>query len=303
MAQDTEFLVGTASWTDPTLVESDLFYPPSVKTAEERLRFYASHFNTVEVDSTYYGLLAEWTAQAWVERTPPHFKMSLKAFAMLTQHPVEISRLPRALKELLPRGSAGEKRLTKPPAEMLDLAFEMFNSAAQPLRMASKLGMMLFQFPPYFTFRKSNLDYLASLPQRIPDTELAIEFRHPSWLVPLARRKETIEFLRENGLYFVSVDAPAGPSIVPSFVAASDSQLYVRFHGRNAETWFKRGISAAERYKYLYAERELAEKAEQIRAVRGVRRSYVIFNNCYAHFGVMNATTMAQILSHGAGTR
>lgn len=303
MADDTEFLVGTASWTDPTLVESDLFYPPSVKTAEERLRFYAGHFNTVEVDSTYYALLAERTAQAWVERTPPRFKMNLKAFAMLTQHPVEVARLPRALKELLPRAAAGEKRLTRPPPAMVDLAFEMFNSAAQPLRTAEKLGMMLFQFPPYFTFRKPNLDYLDSLSARLPDTDLAIEFRHPSWLVPASRREETMDFLRRRGLYYVSVDAPTAPSIVPSLIAATGPQLYVRFHGRNAETWFKRGISAAERYKYLYAERELAEKAEQIRKVPGIRRAYVLFNNCYAHFGVMNATTMAQILSHPSRTR
>jgi len=106
-----------------------------------------------------------------------------------------------------------------------------------------------------------------------------------------------MDFLRRNGLYYVSVDCPQGPSIVPSFVQATGAEMYVRFHGRNRDNWFRKGISAAERFKYLYSERELEEQAGRLRGVSGVERAYVIFNNCYANFGVMNATTMAQILS------
>ncbi len=73
MSGAVEFRVGTASWTDPTLVNSDLFYPPSVRSAEERLRFYAEQFNTVEVDSTYYALPAERNAKLWAERTRDGF--------------------------------------------------------------------------------------------------------------------------------------------------------------------------------------------------------------------------------------
>lgn len=91
----TEFLVGTASWTDPTLVQSNLFYPAHLKTAEDRLRFYASHFNTVEVDSSYYALPSECNAELWRERTPPGFVFNVKAFAWLTQHPAETTRLPK----------------------------------------------------------------------------------------------------------------------------------------------------------------------------------------------------------------
>src|SRR5216683_333897 len=89
-----EFRVGTASWTDPTLVNSDLFYPPSVRSAEERLRFYAEQFNTVEVDSTFYALPAERNAKLWAERTPDGFVFNIKPFALMTQHPAEMSRLP-----------------------------------------------------------------------------------------------------------------------------------------------------------------------------------------------------------------
>lgn len=82
-----EFRVGTASWTDPTLVKSDLFYPPSVRIAEDRLRFYAERFSTVEVDSTYYALPAERNAELWAERTPVDFLFNVKAYALMTQHP------------------------------------------------------------------------------------------------------------------------------------------------------------------------------------------------------------------------
>jgi uncharacterized protein YecE (DUF72 family) len=297
MSHQTSFLVGTASWTDPTLVKSDLFYPPSLKTAEDRLRFYASHFNTVEVDASYYTLIAEKTARAWASRTPAGFMFNIKAFAMLTQHQAEVARFPVALKELLSEKEKSQARLGQPSPPVLDRAFEMFWSALEPLQEAGKLGMLLFQFPPYFNCKSSNFDYLAALRERLPQASLAIEFRHPSWVVEGERRRETMEFLRRNALCYVSVDCPQGPSIVPSFLEATGPEMYVRFHGRNRETWFKKGISAAERFKYLYSERELEEQAGPLKRMAGIERAYVIFNNCYSNFGVMNATTMGQILA------
>ncbi len=180
---------------------------------------------------------------------------------------------------------------------MLNLAFDMFWSSLEPLRKAQKLGMLLFQFPPYFVCRSANFDYLAALRERLPQAELAIEFRHPSWVIEGAARHETMEFLRRHGLCYVSVDCPQGPSIVPAFLEATTEQMYVRFHGRNRETWFKKHITAAERFKYLYSERELQEQAERLRAMPNVSRAYVIFNNCYSNFAVMNATMMSQILA------
>jgi uncharacterized protein YecE (DUF72 family) len=290
-----EFLVGTASWTDPTLVRSDTFYPPGLKTAEDRLRFYAAHFPTVEVDSTYYALPAERNAKLWAERTPENFVFNIKAFALLTQHPAEVARLPVALRELLPAAARGAQRLRNPPEEVLKLSFNMFWSALAPLEASGKLGMTLFQFPPYFTRRSSNLDYLASLPERMPGARIAIEFRHASWLAGAAR-EATVAFLREHELTLVSIDTP--PATLPSFLEVTGPEAYVRFHGRNRENWYRRDISAAERYRYLYAERELAEWAGRLRGLadRGVSRAFVIFNNCYANFGIMNATTMAQML-------
>jgi len=292
-----QFLVGTASWTDPTLVNSDLFYPRGTQSAEERLAFYASHFPTVEVDSSYYAILSERVAQLWAERTPPGFIFNVKAFAWLTQHPADAARLPTAIKNALPAELKSTHRIKSPPGAILDLAFQMFWSSLQPLRRASKLGLVLFQMPPYVTCRRSNLQYLAALPARMPGAQIAVEFRHPSWTSDERRRADTLHFLHEHGLAYVSIDAPPQSGLSSSLAATSDD-AYVRFHGRNGENWFKRSVSPAERFKYLYAERELADWAGRLKQLTGVRRAFAIFNNCYSNFGIMNASTMRQILEH-----
>jgi len=297
MDRAPEFMVGTASWTDPTLVRSESFYPRGMKTAEDRLRFYSSHFNTVEVDSTYYALPAERNAVLWAERTPPAFVFNIKAYAMLTGHPAEVSRMPGALRETLSAADRAETSIRHPSSATLDLAFQMFWSAMTPLRDAGKLGNLLFQFPPWFTQRASNFDYIASLPSRIPGASLAIEFRHNSWLTEGPARDATLRFLDDHSLAFVSVDTP--PGTIASFLAATSDIAYIRFHGRNRENWSRHGGSAAERFKYLYSETELAPWAERLRNLAGVRRAYVLFNNCYSNFGIMNATTMAQMLTRG----
>jgi uncharacterized protein YecE (DUF72 family) len=291
-----QFLVGTASWTDATLVKSDLFYPPGATTAAERLAFYASHFPTVEVDASYYAILSEDVARLWVERTPSGFIFNVKAFAWLTQHPAETGRLPTTIKNALPAELKSSPRIKNPPAEVLKLAFQMFWSSLAPLREGGRLGVVLFQLPPYVTWRQSNLDYLATLPERLPGAEIAVEFRHPSWTDTPRRLSDTLGFLRDHGLVYVSVDAPT-QSGLPSVVATTAADTYIRFHGRNGENWFKRNISAAERFKYLYAERELAEWAGRLKQLSGVQRAFAIFNNCYSNFGIMNATTMKEMLS------
>jgi uncharacterized protein YecE (DUF72 family) len=295
MPSRPQFLVGTASWTDPTLVKSEVFYPPALKTAEERLRFYAAQFNTVEVDASFYALISERNAELWAERTPPGFVFNIKAFAMLTQHSVDPARLPTALKSMLSVEQRATARLRHPTARALEMAFGMFWSALGPLRAVGKLGHLLFQFPPYFTARASNLDYIAGLKQRMPGAAIAIEFRHNSWFDG-AQRAQTIRFLERQGFTLVSVDTP--PGTVESIFEVTGAEAYVRFHGRNRENWYKRDGGAAERFKYLYAEAELAPWAERLKALSGVRRANVIFNNCYSNFGVMNAATMAQMLSH-----
>lgn len=294
------FRVGTASWTDPTLINNDTFYPPSAKTAEDRLRFYAEQFDSVEVDATYYALLAERNAELWVARTPDNFVFHVKAFALLTTHGIETKRLPKAMKELLTEEELGKARITTVREPVRELAFQMFSSSLEPLRAAGKLGWLVFQFPPWFTATRGNAQYIERCRERLPEQRLAVELRHGSWLVE-ERRARTFDLLRRLSCAYVIVDEPQLANAVPPVCATTTPEAYVRFHGHNAENWTKKGISVAERYKYLYSERELADWANRLRGL-GARTVNVIFNNCYANFGVMNATTMKQLLQRGSPT-
>jgi uncharacterized protein YecE (DUF72 family) len=291
-----DYRIGTASWTDPTLLSAG-FYPSSCRSAEARLRYYAAHFTTVEVDSTYYALPAERNAVLWNQRTPESFRFNIKAFALLTQHPAETRALPAALQRMLSADQLREPRLRHPPAEAVALAFEMFRSALAPLRDAGKLGCILLQFPPWFTATQRNEAYIDFCRAQLPGDRLAVELRHTSWLD--GGGDGTLEFLRRRGLTLVCVDAPAAPSIPRTpFVATSDT-AYVRLHGRNRQAWFQHKGSAAERFKYLYSDAELRECATRIRQLENggrPRTVYVVFNNCYGDYGVRNAQTMQRLL-------
>lgn len=240
-------LVGTCSWTDQTLIQSGRFYPQWAKSAEDRLRFYASQFNVVEVDSTYYAMPAEQTARLWVERTPDDFVFDVKAFRLFTQHPTPAKALPKDLREALPP-RAGEKA-------------------------------NLYQ-----------RDYILSCKDRLPQYRVAIEFRQNSWLGE-RNRETTIRFLRENDLSYVCVDEPQGfKSSVPPVAEATSGIGVVRFHGRNVAMWEKKGATVAQRFDYLYGERELAEWVPRIRDLSSrTGQLHVLFNNCHEDKAVVNA--------------
>ena len=293
-----EYRVGTASWTDPTLLQAG-FYPPSAKTAEARLRFYADHFNTVEVDSTYYALPSERNAALWALRTPENFRFNVKAFALLTQHHAETRALPQPVKALLSKAALGEPRLGRPAPAVVDLCFEMFRGALAPLREAGKLGCILFQFPPWFTARESNEAYIDFCRERMPGDRLAVELRHASWFD--GRTQRTLDFLAQRKLALVCFDAPEAPSIAKIPFTTTTNVAYARFHGRNRQAWFQRKTTAAERFKYLYPDDELRDCAHKVRCLANASVVYVIFNNCYGDYGTRNATTMKQLLAGDAG--
>jgi uncharacterized protein YecE (DUF72 family) len=292
-----EYRVGTASWTDPTLLAAS-YYPSTARSAEARLRYYAGHFNTVEVDSTYYALPSERNAALWAERTPADFRFCIKAFAWLTGHAAETRALPRTIRALLPQSALQQPRLQPPATAVLNLSFEMFRTALAPLHDAGKLGCILLQFPPWFTARSSNEAYIDICRQELSEYHLAVEFRHRSWVED--RLSRTCTFLAERNLSLVCMDAPVAASIPHLPYVTTCDVAYLRFHGRNRQAWFQRQQSAAQRFKYLYSDAELRQCAAAIRRLRGAHTTYVIFNNCYADYGVRNAQSMRQLLEEGS---
>jgi uncharacterized protein YecE (DUF72 family) len=269
--------IGTCSWADESL--SKYFYPKGVP-AKERLPYYAQHFDTVEVDSTYYRLPSDSMVEGWAERTPPEFTMHVKAFGMMTRHPVKIDTLPPDLRESVEADERG--RVDRPSREVRAEVFRRFLESLEPLRTEGKLGGILFQLPPYIVSKPSSFEYLEWAREQLGDDDMLVEFRHRSWLEEDARA-ETFAFLERISANYVTVDAPrsdTAKNLVPSVPAVTGPIAYVRFHGRNLATWNKRGGSAAERFDYLYSDEELAEWVEPLRELsQQSEEAYAFFNN------------------------
>jgi uncharacterized protein YecE (DUF72 family) len=297
-------LVGSCSWTDPTLIASGRFYPPGVTSAEARLRYYAEQFPIVEVDSTYYAPPSERNSALWAARTPDGFVFNVKAYALLTGHPARVERLPAWLREALPGEALAKKNAYRKDVgeDAVEKLWELHRRALAPLADAGKLGAVLFQFPPWFVSSAANAVYVRELPQRLPGWTLAVEFRGGGWMEQQAAAG-TLRLLEESGLAYVSVDEPQGfRSSTPATVAATAPLAIVRLHGRNAGTWDAKTKVASDRFKYLYSDDELREWVPQVRELaRQTRAVHVLFNNNYGDWGMRNARRMAQLLDVQSG--
>ena len=269
--------VGTCSWADETLTK--VWYPPGVRSGEARIRHYAERFDTVEANSTYYRLPDAELVGNWAERTPEGFTMHVKAFGLMTRHPVKLEALPEDLRDVMPVDERG--RVDRPPRELRAEVFRRFHRALEPLRERGKLGGILLQFPSYIVYKPASLDYLAWAVDQLDGDEPLVEFRHRSWLDE-KNRAATLAFLESIGATYVIVDAPKtdAKNLVPTVVAHTSGTAYVRFHGRNAATWNKRTGSAADRFDYLYSDAELAEWVAPLRELAGETDAvYAMFNN------------------------
>ena len=272
-------------------------------SAEARLRHYASVFDVVEVNSSYYAIPDIRNTQHWVERTPPGFVFHVKAYSLLTGHHPRTETVPADLAVLLPRSPRrtrrGELDATSFPPEAVDRAFQLFQTALRPIAEAGKLGYVLFQFAPWVHFDATRLDYLASLPARLPGWTIAIEFRHRSWLPE--HIDETLRALSEAHLAHVIVDAPSGGHAIPRVTTVTAPTAVFRLHGRNAEGWLRqlRGEepTVREKYDYLYSEGELRALLPEIEAVSAETEDvFISFNNNNRDYPVKNALMMKRLL-------
>ena len=291
---DNAIRVGTASWTDKTLLASG-WYPEGVDTAEERLAYYAKQFRLVEVDATYYAPPNERNSELWAGRTPDGFVFNVKAFSLLTQHPTKVSAL---YKELRPETTKKNVYLKDLPAASVDEVWDRFLTALAPLEAAGKLGAVLFQFPQWFPIGRANRRYVLECQERCRahGIRICVEFRNKTWL-SAENREETLDFLRSYAVPYVCVDMPQGyPSSVPPVVEATAPDLaVVRFHG-HSDKWDSRDIY--ERFGYLYSPEALAEWAPKVRELAGqARETHVLLNNCYRNYAQLNARQLADLLN------
>jgi uncharacterized protein YecE (DUF72 family) len=261
--------IGTCSWADEGLLRT--WYPRGVSTAEKRLRYYAERFDTVEVDSPFYALPDPDVTRRWAERTPDGFTFHVKASAAMTWH----------------------------EGAPTDEAFSQFRSVFEPLELSGKLRAVLLQYHPRFTKSVEAKAELARAPERLEPLVPLIEFRHRSWMEE-RERADTLAFLEEHGLAYVSVDSPQtrASNVSPRVSAATHRVAYIRFHGRNAATWNIRGArSAADRFDWMYAADELAEWVKPVHHLtERADEVYALFNNNRDDFAPRSAAIFRGLL-------
>jgi uncharacterized protein YecE (DUF72 family) len=256
--------LGTCSWADEGLLAR--WYPPSVRTPAARLAYYAERFDVVEADSPYYRLPTPETAARWAGRTPPGFVFHVKASAEMTGHR---------------------------PGDRAE-AFRAFREAVAPLEASGKLRGVLLQYPPWLEKSREAARAILAARDLLAPLQPLVEFRNASWLSP-AELATTLELCERNGLAFVSIDTPG--NALPRACAATGPLAYVRFHGRNRETWFQRVRTSAERFDWLYRREELAEWVEPLRGLAAeAEEVYALFNNNRDDFAPRSAQLLRGLL-------
>ncbi len=276
--------IGTSGWNYPTGegTWNGIFYPskgrrPRGSGKFDELRFYAEHFDTVEVNSSFYRIPTLTTTKSWAQRTPADFEFALKLYQKFT-HP-----------EMFQKATGAD------PLDLDQKDVDEFRTAIEPLARAGKLGALLAQFPASFKNEPNTRGYLEWLLERFREYELAIELRHKTWSDdPL----DTLKLLGEFGAAWVQIDEPKFKlSIRQNLLPNVKTFYYLRLHGRNAAKWWNHDKSE-DRYNYLYSPKELAPITEAVEeAAREVKKAYIYANN---HFSAKSVTTAA-ILKYQLG--
>lgn len=295
---------GSTTWAERSLLATG-WYPREVKTAEQRLRYYASRFPVVENDAGYWAVPDRERTQAWADHSPPGFTMNMKVHALLTGHYTDPRHLPRDVREALP-AELLRKRHVYPRDVGDDVVAELerrFRDAMEPLDRAGRLGYVLFQFPVWFPIGRTSKRELERIAEAWAPYRVAIELRNATWMTE-DNRGETLALLARLGLTYVCVDEPQGfPSSVPPLAAATTGLAVVRMHGRNAARWQRGARTAAERFEYLYTADELREWVPKVLDLAAhTDEVHVLMNNCHADYAVRNARDLAELVSDAMRT-
>lgn len=263
--------IGVTGWGDHAVL-----YPASTRPVD-KLPIYAGHFPTVELDASFYAIQPRKNMEAWVRQTPNTFQFVVKAHQTMTGHK---------------RGG--------PEGLSAAALFKSFRESIQPLVEADKLGMLLFQFPPWVDCQKKYVTYIRKCRQLYRDLPFAVEFRHKSWFLP-RYKEETLNFFKQENIVHVVCDEPqVGDGCVPIVpVVTVPNKVLVRFHGRNRAGWQNTGQANWRdvRYHYRYNQAELKEWAVRVQELAAqAAQVIVLFNNNSQGDAVPNARELIKLL-------
>ena len=286
--------IGTSGWNYPSGkgTWNGIFYPPTRRRPKgfDELAFYAEHFDTVEVNSTFYGQPRPEVTRAWADRTPANFEFSVKLYQKFTHPGMFKARVARGLPADARDDVSAIDSLARPTAADLD----EFRRGIDPLASSGRLGALLAQFPASFKDATASRDYLADLLRQFAAYPVAVELRHRSWSDAIG---DTLALLNTFGAAWVQIDEPKFRfSIRQNYLPNVQGFYYMRLHGRNVEHWWRHDKSE-DRYDYLYSADELKEFSETADASkRLVKKLYLYTNNHFSAKSVANAAMIKQQL-------
>ncbi|WP_110113781.1 DUF72 domain-containing protein [Bacillus sp. CGMCC 1.16541] len=263
--------IGVTGWGD-----HDVLYEQGVPS-RDKLAVYVGHFPIVEVDASFYAIQPKTNVEKWVAQTPESFQFIVKAYQGMTGH-------------------QREESFYKSKDEM----FDAFIDSIQPYLSTNKLGMILFQVPPWFDCTKENVHYLRYSREKLRDFPVALEFRNQTWFSPQFYDRTLTFMEQENWIHGICDEPQAGEGSVPIVLhATSREKTLIRFHGRNVHGWNKPGEGnwRAVRFLYRYNEKELMEWKDRLtRLQKQTKDIYLLFNNNSGGDAVDNAKQMIQLL-------
>lgn len=245
-----------------------IVYPQPKPAGFDPLAYLSGYFDTIEVNSTFYGPATEKSARDWMERTAhnPSFRFTAKLWKRFTH----------------------ERKQSWTAAEVAEA-----RAAFDPLHEGGRLGAVLLQFPWSFRRNDENREWLGDVVETFADFPLVLEVRHSTWNTP-----ELFEDLAARGIGFVNIDQPLFSDSIEPSARATAPVAYIRVHGRNYRDWWRKGAAPHERYDYLYEREELEPWAERARelAEPPTEDVYVITNNHYQGKAVVNALMLRSMV-------
>jgi len=271
MSDQTKLYIGTSGWSYPKGegTWSGYFYP---KGKINELEYYSQFFNTVEINSSFYRPPSVGYVYNWVKRVPKDFMFTVKLWQKFTH--------PRMYKE-----ATGED------AVIVQEDVDLFERSIDPLIRYGKLGALLAQFPPSFKNDGYGQQILSGIIKKFGQYRLAVELRHKSW----SDDENTTKLLRGNNVSWVKIDEPKFKSSVAEDVPITSDMAYFRFHGRNAEMWWKGDTET--RYNYLYSSEEIKELTEKVKSTaQRTELVFAFFNNHWQGYAPRNAVDMMKKL-------
>ena len=255
-----ELLIGTSGYDYPDWKGG--FYP-EILSQTKFLEYYATQFNSLELNGTYYRMPTAGQMRRMIKRSGGKVKFSVKANKDMTH--------------------ATDK------SQYLTLVDE-FKKALEPLLSEKLLLCALFQFPESFHYEKQERIYLDLLLKEIANIPVVVEMRNIKW-----QNDQVYNALRKRNVGWCITDNPNLKNLLKLDYVLTSDIAYMRFHGRNAQMWYD-GDNVT-RYDYLYRDDELEAFVAPIRyLLEHSRIVQLFFNNHAKSQATINAKKIEMLL-------